>query len=45
LRERVAREAGRVRGRADPLFNPSSIGYADTFSRKGRRKRDMQRNG
>jgi len=38
LRERVAREAGRVRGRAglsDKVFNPSSVNFADTFSRKG----------
>jgi len=38
LRERVAREAGRVRGRAaDPAINPSSVASGDTFSRKGRR--------
>jgi hypothetical protein len=41
LRERVAAEGGRVRGRAgvpDRLFDPSSVSFADTFSRKGRGK-------
>jgi hypothetical protein len=48
LREKVASEGGRMRGRAplpdSPLFDnlevlrdPSSVGFADTFSRKGRR--------
>jgi hypothetical protein len=51
LRERVASEGGRVKGRADrnaatakrlvaafSFFNPSSVAFGDTFSRKGRRK-------
>jgi hypothetical protein len=38
LRERVAREAGRVRGStADPPIDPSSVAFGDTFSHKGRR--------
>jgi hypothetical protein len=50
LREEVAREAGRTRGLAglSAFFRstlspkgprePSSVGFADTFSRKGRRE-------
>jgi hypothetical protein len=50
LREKVARAAGRMRGRAglSTFFgttlspkgscDPSSVGFADTFSRKGRRQ-------
>jgi hypothetical protein len=48
LREKVAREAGRMRGLSTPSDlasqlsqpaprDPSSVGFADTFSRKGRR--------
>ena len=47
LREKAASERGRMRGRADLsdwwsdnlriLGGPSSDGFADTFSRKGRR--------
>jgi hypothetical protein len=43
LREKVAREAGRVRGFSacpEGPFDPSSVGFAATFSRKGRRKLD-----
>jgi hypothetical protein len=50
LREKVARAAGRTRGRAGSsaffrqtlspmgLRDPSSVSFADTFSRKGRRE-------
>jgi hypothetical protein len=50
LREKVARAAGRMRGRAglSAFFrttlspkgprDPSSVSFADTFSRKGRRE-------
>ena len=50
LREKVARAAGRMMGRADPSASlektlsgrvprdPSSVSSADTFSRRGRRK-------
>ena len=47
LREKAASERGRMRGRADLserwsdnlriLRDPSSVSFADTFSRKGRR--------
>ena len=51
LREKVASEGGRMRGCASlsaapvhnrpTLIDPSSVGFADTFSRKGRRERSV----